>query len=109
MLEPLYLRDFLRTPPIIPEGLAIGLPMLDFHPSFDFYFGFFGESRQFPGARSSLRSVAGLEDVLVESCGSDVEDELAPEFDDNPGTTRGTKISVCCSQSPLWSTVAFDH
>ena len=32
--------------------------------------------------------------VLDESCGSDVEDELVPEFDDNPGTTRGTKFSV---------------
>ena len=37
----------------------------------------------FQGARSSLCSVAGLEDVLDESCGSDVEDELVPEFDDN--------------------------
>ena len=40
---------------------------------------------------SSLRPPAGLEDVLDESCGSDAEDELAPEFDDNPGTTIGTK------------------
>ena len=38
----------------------------------------------------SLRSGAGLEDVFDESCGGDVYDEL----DDNPGTTRGTKISV---------------
>ena len=51
-------------------------------------------SRQFPGAGSSLRSVAGLEDVLGESCGNDVEDELVPELDDNPGTTRDTKLSV---------------
>ena len=43
---------------------------------------------------SSLRSLAGLEDVLNESCGGDVEDELAPELDDNPWTTRGTKFSV---------------
>ena len=50
--------------------------------------------RRFPDACLSLRSVAGLEDVLDESCGGDVEDELVPEFDDNPGTTRGTKISV---------------
>ena len=49
-------------------------------------------SCQFPGAGSSLRSVAGLQDVLDESCGGDVEDELVPEFDDNPGTTRGTKF-----------------
>ena len=50
--------------------------------------------RQFPGAPSSLRSVAGLEDVLDESCGSDVDDELVPEFDDDRGTTRGTTLSV---------------
>ena len=62
--------------------------------------GGFGESRQFPGAGSSLPSGAGLEDVLDESCGGDVEDELAPELDDNPGTTRGTKFSVL-HQNPL--------
>ena len=67
--------------------------MLDCYPSFHFCFGF-GESRQLPGAGSSLRSVAGLEDVLDESCGGDVEDELVPELDENPGTTRGTKFSV---------------
>ena len=41
-----------------------------------------------------LRSVAGLEDVLDESCGSGVLDELVPEFDDSPGTTTGTTFSV---------------
>ena len=46
------------------------------------------------GAISSLRSVAGLEDVLVESCGGNVEDETPPELVDNPGTTKGTKVSV---------------
>ena len=51
-------------------------------------------SRQFPGASSSLRSVAGLQDGLDESGGIDVEGELVPELDDNPGTTRGTKLSV---------------
>ena len=61
---------------------------------FFFLFRFFGESRQFPGARSSPRSVSGLEDAVDEYCGSDVEDELVPEFDNNPGTTRGTKFSV---------------
>ena len=55
---------------------------------------FVSVSRLFPGDSSSLRSVAGLEDVLDESCGIDVEDELAPELDDNPGRTRGTKLSV---------------
>ena len=48
----------------------------------------------FPGVGPSLRSVAGLEHVLDESCGGGVEDELAPELDDNPGTTSGTKLSV---------------
>ena len=42
---------------------------------------------------SSLRCKAGLEE-LDESCGNDVEDELAPELDDNPGKTIGTKCSV---------------
>ena len=32
---------------------------------------------------SFLRSVAGLEDVLDEACGNDVEDELALELEDN--------------------------
>ena len=66
--------------------------MLDCYPSYNFWL--IGESRQFPGARSSLRSFAALEDVLEESCGGDVEDELAPEFEDNPGKTRGTKCSI---------------
>ena len=60
-----------------------------------FFFGFgLFVSRQFSGAGSSLRSVAGLEDVLDESCGIGVEDELVPEMDGNPGTTRGTNLSV---------------
>ena len=84
---------FLWTPPPIPEGLAHDRPSLDCYPSF-FCFEFLVESRQFPGARSSLRSVSGLEDVLCESCGGDVADKLVPEFDDNPGTTSGTKFSV---------------
>ena len=29
-----------------------------------------------------------------ESCGGNVEDESVPEFDDIPGTTRGTNFSV---------------
>ena len=53
-----------------------------------------GESRQFPGADSPLRSVGGLEGVLDESCGVDVEDELVPELDDNLGATGGTKFSI---------------
>ena len=35
-------------------------------------------------------SASGLND----SCGSDEGDELLPELTDNPGTTRGTKLSV---------------
>ena len=62
------------------------------HPFFLVVLGFY--LHQSPGASSSLRSVAGLEDVLDESCGSDVEDELVPEFADNPGTVTGTKFSV---------------
>ena len=61
---------------------------------------------QLPGAISSLRSDAEPEDeleasrmlfpaaiptsLLNESCDGDVEDETLPE----PGTTRGTKLSV---------------
>ena len=31
---------------------------------------------------------------LNDSCGFDVDDELPPELTDNPGTPRGTKLSV---------------
>ena len=65
--------------------------MLDCHPSFLFLVLVLGgDPLQFPEACPSFRSVAGLEEVLDEFCDSDVEDELVPEFDDNPGTTRGT-------------------
>ena len=41
----------------------------------------FGRNRKrFPDASSSLRERAGLEEVLGESCGGDVEDELALEL-----------------------------
>ena len=60
------------------------------------------------GACSSLRSNTEPEDeldapllpdawsacCLNDSCGSDVEDDLLPELTDNPGKTRGTKLSV---------------
>ena len=92
----------------IPEGFAILFPMLHRYLLFIFVL-FFGESRQFPGAGSSIRSVAGLEDVLDESCGGDVEHNLVPEFD-FPGTTRGTKFSSCIGSSSLvWSGVAKDR
>ena len=62
----------------------------------------FGGSRdQLPGASSSLRSDAGLGDVLDgvrdESCDGDVEDEL-----DDPGTTIGTKFSFCINDLSLF-------
>ena len=61
---------------------------------FFFWFWVFGVGlHQFPGACPSLRSDTGLADELDESCGGDVEDELLPELADNPGTTRGTKLT----------------
>ena len=69
-----------------------------------------GGSHQIPEASSSLRSNTEPEDeleagrmlfpaaistsLLHESCDGDVEDETLPELADNPGTTRGTKLSV---------------
>ena len=82
--------------------------MLHRCPSFYFCFCFLVNRASFlVPHRSSLRSVAGLEDVLDESCGGDAEDELVPEIDDNPGTTRGTKFSVLHRIFLLWSGVAF--
>ena len=69
----------------------------------------FGESRQFLGVGLSLRSGAGFEDVLDESCGGDAEDELVPELDDNPGTPRGTTFSVLQRIVSPWSSAAFDR
>ena len=84
--------DYLWTPPTIQEGLAQGRPHLDCHPSF--YFCFLvseGDPHHLRGASSSLPSWAGLVD---KSCGVDVDDDLLPELVDNPGTTRGAKLSV---------------
>ena len=61
---------------------------------FGYFLGFLERSRRLPDASSSLRRLAGLEQVLTESCGNEVEDELAPELDDNPGTTRDSTFSV---------------
>ena len=47
---------------------------------------------QFPEACPSFRSWAGP--VGDKSCNVNVEDELLPELDDSPETTRGTKVSV---------------
>ena len=57
-------------------------------------FSVFGKSRPFPGARSSLRTVAGLENVRDAFFGGDVENELVPEFDENPGQQRVRFFSV---------------
>ena len=61
--------------------------------SFESFESLAGFRDQFPGASSSLRSEAGLDDVLDgvldESYDGDVEDEL-----DNAGTTMGTKFPV---------------
>ena len=62
-------------------------------PSLCFCFGFLVDRASFQVPDRHFRPDAGLEDDLDESCGSDVEDELVPEFDDNPGTTRGTMFS----------------
>ena len=59
---------------------------------FFFVLSFFGESRQFPSSGSPLRSVAGLERVLDESCGGDVEHELVPELDDNPSCITSSSL-----------------
>ena len=53
------------------------------------------------------------EEVLDESCGSDVKAELVPELDDNPRITRSTKVRnfpLCIGiPSHFWSTVVFDR
>ena len=46
-------------------------------------------TRQFPGASSLLREIAGFNEVH-ESCGGDVEEELVLELDDSPRTTKST-------------------
>ena len=47
---------------------------------------------------------------LVRSCGCDVEEELVLEFDDSPGTAKGTEFSVLQNVCfPFWSDVARDH
>ena len=51
----------------------------------------------------SVAQCLSLSEVLDKSCGNDVEDELAIELDDNPGTTTGTKFSVLHRIIvPLW-------
>ena len=83
--------DYLSNYPSIQEGLANGRLNLDCHPSFYLVFAF-SKLLQFPEASTSLRYWAGL--VGDKSCNVDVENELLPKLADNPGTTRGTKLSV---------------
>ena len=81
----LHLRNYLRTPPTNSgrsRKRSSEDPLLSL---FWFLFWVFGGSRdEFPGPSSSLRSDAGLggvlDDVLDESGGGDVEDELVPEL-----------------------------
>ena len=63
----------------LQEDLAIGRPNLDCHPSFYFCFWVLGDDpHHLRGARSSLRSWAGLVDD--KSCNVDVDGELLPEL-----------------------------
>ena len=55
---------------------------------------------------SSLRNLAGLGEVLDETCGNDVEDVLALELQDNSGTTGTHFLSCTESYSHPWSDVA---
>ena len=61
-------------------------------PLFFLLWVFEGGRHQSPRAGPSLRSWPGL--VEDKSCDVDVVDELLPELVDNPGATRGTKLSV---------------
>ena len=70
-----------ENPLTSPGGLATASPMLHRCPSFIFCVGFLVDRASF---LVSHRHFAG----------SDVEDELVPECDDNPGTPRGTTFSV---------------
>ena len=88
------------------KGLAIGLPMFDCYRSSHFCFGFLVNRASFLVPESSPRSVAGLEDVLDKSCGNDVEDDLAPEFDDNPRDNKRYDIfSLALDLLPLFGQV----
>ena len=59
---------------------------------------------------SSLRSVAGLEDVLDESCGGDVKTNWYPNLTTIQGQHDVLNIRSCRESSSLvWSGVAFDR
>ena len=88
----------------LQEGFANGCPNLDCH-----FFLFIGSVSQFPGVGSSRRSAAVKLDG-DEFCSADVEDELVPGLDHNPGTTNNVhKLSVLhIMLFTVWSTVVFD-
>ena len=82
--------DYLWTPPTIQEDLANGRPHLDCHPSFFiFVLGFLRMIRT-----TFVGLVRHFTHGLILLTIPDVDDELLPELVDNPGTTRGTKLSV---------------
>ena len=83
--------------PLYPlwEGRAIGLPMLDCYPLISSLFWCLVMNRaSFLVPDRHFALLLNLKMDLMRSCGCDVEDELALELDDNPGTTGGTKFSV---------------
>ena len=51
---------------------------------------------------SSLRKLAGLEEVLDCSCGNDAEDKLGLELDDNRGTTTGNIFRLAQNSFPIF-------
>ena len=83
--------DCLRTPPAIREDLANG-PNLDCHSSVLLFFLWVIRSRFWNYFATSVFGWTCF--VGHKSCNVDVEDGLLPELVDNPGTTRGTKLSV---------------
>ena len=86
-----------------------------FIPLLTFVLVFLVDLHHLHEAVSSLRSDAGLEDeVDDESCFGDVEDELLPELEDNPRTTRGDEVVRFASNCPhlfgrMWFLTAEPH
>ena len=80
---------FCELPPTIPEGLASRSSEARLSSLFLFsVLGYLVNRASFLLPDRHFALVAGLEDVFDESCGSDVEDELVPVFDDNPGDNK---------------------
>ena len=77
---------------------------LDCRPSFEmFVLVFWGWSA--PVSWCKFVTWAGVVDNFYNA---DVDDELLPELVENPGTTRGTKLSWLHTKVFPWSTVVFD-